>query len=87
MKDENTHYIQAQIQTQHTGTETHITIQCYHNTQCDQNTPEQTVLWDENTHYVAEVGGSHYSVSRWAGVAVKLCKLDFNWAEVTEEGG
>ena len=47
----------------------------------------ENTLWDENTHYVAEVGGSHYSVSRWAGVAVKLCKLDFNWAEVTEEGG
>ena len=44
-------------------------------------------VWDENTHYVTEVGGSHYSVSRWAGVAVKLCKLDFNWTEVTAEGG
>ena len=47
----------------------------------------ENTLWDENTHYMTEVGGSHYSVSRWAGVAVKLCKLDFNWAEVTEEGG
>ena len=41
----------------------------------------------QNPHREKHKSGSHYSVSRRTGVAVKLCKLDFNWTEVTAEGG